>query len=434
MTDFNAIRHYQLEYQRLASSLPGDDQTWMNALRQQALAQFVLQGFPERKNEEWKYTSTLALSKFAFHHELANSVVPVALPSPLVTNAYRCVFVDGHFQADLSTLPKEIQVQPLSVALKSPTQALRDHLGSIATTSKDGIQSLNAALMQDGLFIHIPANFQTEKAIEILHFQMTPELASHYRHLILAESGSRLHVIEVFYGEADQPTFTNAVTEIAAGPSSQITHTKIIEESHEAYHVGHVVMTQAKDSVTTSFVLTLSGGLVRSDTSVHLAAQGALTHLYGLYLGSRNSHIDHHTEVHHTHPRCTSQELYKGILQDKSRAVFNGKVVVYKDAQKTDATQTNKNLLLSRSAEVDTKPQLEIFADDVKCSHGATVGQIDPESLFYLQSRGLSHEQAQELLMQAFIADVIEKVEHKELRNAMLSRSHRAFMPIGALR
>lgn len=430
MSDFNAVQHYQQEFHRLQSSLPGGDLAWMNTLREQALAQLVREGFPQKTNEEWKYSSTLSFSSKAFRHELAGISQLAALPPKLLEHSYRCVFIDGHYQESLSDCPTSITILPLHEALRTANPLLESTLKH--TVSKHGFQLLNLALMQDGLFIHIPRDQQLDQPIEIFHWQLTPELASQYRHAVIAETGSQATIIEVFKGMNDQSTFTNAMTDIAVGANAHVLHCKIIEESLGAHHIGQVNVMQREDSVSTSFLLTLSGGFVRSDTSVDLEGLGATTNLNGLYLGTGKSHIDHHTDVHHIYPQGTSRELYKGILNDQSHAVFNGKVIVYKDAQKTDATQTNKNLLISKNAEVDTKPQLEIFADDVKCTHGATVGQMDAESLFYLQSRGLTLENAQELLMHAFISDVIDTLP-QELRACTIHKIQTQFMPLGAL-
>lgn len=419
MSEFNAIQHYQMEFHRLQSSLPGENLAWLQSLRTRALESFCQLGFPQKNLEEWKYTSTLSLSMQPFYHESKVHDADLSIESVLV-DSYRCVFIDGHFHPKLSVLPEGMVIIPLSQALKNPSSPLEKVLK--ASVAKNSFHVLNTALMQDGMYIQLPRGFRCDKPIEIHHRQLTTELASHYRHVILMGEDSDAMIIEVFSSDEAAVTFTNSITEVMVERDSQLKHIKIIEESSKANHLSYLNLTQAENSATTSMVLTLSGGLVRSDTSVYLEGTQAESELFGLYLGQDQQHIDHHTEVHHIQPHTKSNELYKGILKDYSKAVFNGKVIVYKEAQKSVAGQTNKNLLLSPHAEIDTKPQLEIFADDVKCSHGATVGQLDPDALFYLQSRGLSRDLAESLMMQAFMSDFLDEIKYDSLKSAFMKK------------
>jgi len=276
--------------------------------------------------------------------------------------------------------------------------------------------------MQDGAVIRIKRNAPLSEPIHLLYLNIDNGIphANYLRNLIIAEENSHAHIIETYLGEQGAPTyFTNTMTDISLHSNAHCHHYKWISENDRAFHVGTVNADQAQDSHFYSYSNVFGGKLVRSDTNIKLQGKGAACELNGLYLGANNQHIDHHTCIEHVVPHGMSREFYKGILTDKARGVFNGRVHVHPDAQHTDSGQHNKNLLLSNTAEIDTKPELEIYADDVKCAHGATVGNLDEQALFYLRSRGIDPQSAKALLTFAFANEIIEKIPHAQLRKAL---------------
>ncbi len=394
----------------------------LRAYRQQALQQFVDQELPTRHDEDWKYTPIRSL----LEHEWQWGTTSVTNNQPII-EPYRfdhlshpMLFVDGQCLQPLSSaLTTEIQIMDLANALQQYPEIIQPYLLQDQTFTH-AFQHLNGALMQNGLVIIVPPNVTVVEPIHVLFFNQTAKQQVHLRNIIIAGEHSQVTVIEHFVGEGTQPYFTNSLTQIECQAESKVTHIKLLQEGSQAYHIGHVTAQQAQHSQFDSFSFALRGGWIRSDTHIELAQPFAKCQLQGLYLGQYKQHIDHHTFVHHAQPNGCSNEFYKGILLDQARAVFNGRVLVAKDAQKTDAVQKNKNLLLTNQAEVDTKPQLEIYADDVKCAHGATVGQLDSQALFYLRSRGLDAEQARSLLIEAFALEIIEQVPDAALQPTLV--------------
>ena len=299
---------------------------------------------------------------------------------------------------------------------------------SLGTEGEQPFSALNTAFLQDGAVIRIDDGVVLKDPVHVVFISTAPgeAVVTHPRVLLLVGDNSQVSVIESYAGLRDAGYFTNAVTQIEAGAGSVVHHCKILRESLQSYHVAGMQARLARNAVVTSNSITLGGALVRNDIGVVLDGEGAECTLNGLYLAGGKQHIDNHTTIDHASPHCASHELYKGILDGDGRAVFNGKIIVRLDAQKTDAKQSNKALLLSERAQVNTKPQLEIFADDVKCAHGATVGQLDEDALFYLRARGLGREEARRILIQAFATDVLNRVRHKpiqmELGRALLDR------------
>jgi Fe-S cluster assembly protein SufD len=354
---------------------------WLDKLRREALHDFGRVGFPSNKIEDWKYTK---VSEFANQH-FATSTVDLDLPSGFADDG---VIVMSLFDA-VEKYPELVQV----------------YLSKLSKHN-NGFSALNTALMQQGVFVFIPKETVLKEPIRIGIKNTQKGEARYLRNLVILERGADATLVEQFEGD-EQGYFTNTITEAFIGDNAKLTHLKIQNEAQNAFHIGCVNATLGRDSQFYSHSYSFGGKLVRSDTNVEFESTGAECEFNGLYLVDEGQHIDHHTIANHKVAHCKSNEFYKGILNGKSRAVFNGKVIVAKDAQKTDASQKNNNLLLSKNAEVDTKPELEIYADDVKCAHGATVGQLDGNALFYLNSRGLSQAQAREFLIQAFAHDVI---------------------------
>jgi Fe-S cluster assembly protein SufD len=420
-------------------------------LRREAMARFGELGFPTTKDEEWKYTSVAPIARTAFRpagREAADGPLPVGLtPERLPFGGVarcRLVFVNGHFAPQLSTLdaggggtprsgvgaahlPRGLAAGSLAAALETDFGRVQEHLGRYARYHDRAFVALNTAFMEDGAFVRIPRGAVVEEPIHLLFIGSAngAPVISHPRVLIVAEENSQATVIETYTGVEDRagagahPYFTNTVTEIVAAENAVLDHYKVQRESEAAFHVATQWVQQARSSNFSSHAISLGGSLVRNDIMAVLDGPGIESTLNGLYVVGGQQHVDTHTAIDHAQPYCNSHELYKGILDGHATAVFNGKIFVRQDAQKTDAKQTNQNLLLSRDAVIDTKPQLEIFADDVRCTHGATVGQLDADALFYLRSRGIGEAEARGLLTYAFASDILGRIKVAPLRTAL---------------
>jgi Fe-S cluster assembly protein SufD len=339
-------------------------------IRKRAAERFEAHGFPTTREEEWRFTNVAPIAKSHFATEA---------PS-----------VSGH---------------SLRTALERHPELIEEHLGHYATCENPFV-ALNTANFEDGAFLHIPANSVIEEPLWI-DFTAVPDRTTHPRNLILVGANSQVRIVERYRGRG--PYFTNAVTEIVVGENSIVEHVKLEEESPDAFHVATIQVHQSRNSNFKSHNISLGGLLVRNDVNAVLST-GCESTLNGLYLANGKQHVDNHTAIDHAAPHASSHELYKGILEGASSAVFNGKIFVRKDAQKTDAKQTNKNLVLSENSVINTKPELQILADDVRCTHGATVGQLDEEALFYLRARGINKTDARDLLIYAFARDVIDRI------------------------
>jgi Fe-S cluster assembly protein SufD len=343
------------------------------------------------------------------------------------------VMIDGRFAPQLSSmkgLPQGVSINSLSQALNENWGQLEPHLAKYASYQNDAFTALNTAFMREGAFVSIAPGVTLEKPLCIFHIATgaMEGYVTHPRNLILAGANSEAQVAEAYATIRNCVYFTNAVTEFVVGENARIDHYKLQEESTEAFHVATLQLQLEKGSTFSSHYLGFGGGLVRNQVRAHLGGQGCECTLNGLYVASGTQHLDNLTVIDHAMPRCASHELYKGILDGKAHGVFNGKIFVHQDAQKTDAKQTNQTLLLSDDAVINTKPQLEIYADDVKCTHGATVGQLDDEAIFYLRSRGIGEAQARALLTFAFANDIVRRVKVERLRirleEMLLARHH----------
>lgn len=428
----NAREHTLGDFARIAASLPGARLPWLARARSTALERFAQSGFPSIRDEDWKYTSVAAIEKHAFlarpsqdGRESAPATL-VALVDELSLNAgaaHLLVFLDGRHAPALSApgrLPAGATLASIAAALDQTPEALQPYLVNEERQTVFG--ALNTAFMADGAYLHLARGTVVEQPVHLL-FMATKEGAAGAaispRNLIVAEEGAQATVIEHYAGAEGTVYFTNAVTQIFAAANAGIEHYKLQQEALQAFHVAGIHALQAKDSRLTSHSITLGAALTRNDITTAFAAPGCEATLDGLYLVGGRQHVDNHTRIDHIEPHGTSHESYRGVLDGHSRAVFNGKVIVYPGAQKTKAYQANHNLLLSRDAEVDTKPQLEIYADDVKCTHGATIGQIDENQLFYLRARGVEEAMARGLLVHAFAHDVIERIRVASLRTRL---------------
>jgi Fe-S cluster assembly protein SufD len=387
-------------------------------LREAAFARFAKLGLPTTQDEEWKYTSLAQLGQLRFEPAAETTVHEIDRWT-LGDCAARLVFVNGRYRPELSLrAPDGAFIGSLRAVLAERPELVLRELARHADWQRDALTTLNTAFIEDGAFIHLPAGAVLQAPIHLLYVSTAPgkPTLSQPRTLIVAGAGSQATVVETYAGVSDEVYFTNAVTEVVLGENARLDHYKLQEESGRAYHIALTQVHHGRDSRFTSHSVALGAALARNEVRALFASEGSECTLNGLYMATGKQHLDNRTLIDHKSPRCTSRELYKGVLDGQSRGVFSGRVLVRQDAQKTDASQTNKNLLLSDDAVVDTKPQLEIFADDVKCAHGAAVGQLDDNALFYLRSRGIGQEAARSLLTYAFASEMVNLVPLGPLR------------------
>jgi Fe-S cluster assembly protein SufD len=402
-----------------------DGPEWLEPIRRAAAESFAATGFPTSRHEEWRFTPVTAIAQGTWRPaQPGNGVARDRLSSFRFGHSEwsTLVFVNGWFSEALSSIgavPDGVRVSSLADALQADGALLETHLARHAPAETSAFTALNTASFRDGGLVHVPAGVELPHPVHFLYVT-TPEAAgsvAHPRNLIVVGRGARAAVIESYVTLAPGEVYwTNPVTEVAAAEGSWLEHSRIQRESERAHHVGLTQVNQYRDSHYRSFTMAMGAALSRHNLHVRLNAENIETLMYGLYLTQGEQLADNHTAIYHDQPNCRSWEVYKGVLEDRSRAVFNGKVFVRPEAQKTDAKQTNRNLLLSDGARVDTKPQLEIFADDVKCTHGATVGRLDDIALFYTRSRGVPAAAAERLLTYAFAAEVIEEVDLEPVR------------------
>jgi len=421
---------YVADYHRvsLEALLPA----WLRQARQQAIAHFDRLGFPTTRLEDWKFTSVAPIAEraFALAEDGASAlsrdhVARLSLGGP---TAATIVCVNGRYAPQLSStgaLPEGVRVTGLESALAANPDLLEPHLARLAPTEQHAFTALNTAFLRDGAFISLPAHAIVETPVHVLFISTTPGGAatvSHPRLLIVACDDSQAQIVEQYVGwgsDGASASFTNAVTEVVLGANAGIDHYLLQQEGAHACHIGTMYVGGGRSSRFSSHSLTLGGALVRNEVVAVLDGEGIDCTLDGFYLGADRQLVDNHTTIDHAKPHCTSREVYKGILAGQAHAVFNGKIIVRPDAQKTDAKQTNKALLLSEDAQINTKPQLEIFANDVKCTHGAAIGQLDDDALFYLRARGLDFNEARNLLIHAFAGDIVNRLKIPSLRERL---------------
>ena len=418
---------YVRQFEAVGGNGGGDGPSWLPRVRRAAMDRFATVGFPSSRDEEWRFTPVSPIAQTDFRPAAPAKLTRSALQPFLFGHPEwpQLVFVNGKFAPDLSVLPSlplGVRLGNLATALAGDTTLLERHLTRHAAPETTPFAALNTAFIRDGALVYVPVDTALDRPVHLL-FVTSPDAGgtvAHPRNLIIVERGAKASVVESYVSLAGGATyFTNAVTEVVSGEDAWTEHTRIQRESERAYHVGLTHVDQARGSHYRSFTLAMGGAIARLNLHVRLNAPGIETLMYGLYLTHGDQLVDNHTAIYHDHPECNSWEVYKGVLDDRSRAVFNGKVFVKPEAQKTDAKQTNRNLLLSSGAKVDTKPQLEIFADDVKCTHGATVGFLDPAALFYLRSRGLPPAVARKVLTYAFAGEVVNEVALEPVRREL---------------
>lgn len=425
---------YLTHFELFEKNLNGESKSRLHALRKLAMSKFAATGFPTTKEEEWRFTNVASIAKMQFSPVLrySNEGLTAKDIEKFSFGGLKClqlVFINGHFAQELSSAPSAqngVMAGSLAAALKSEADILNQHLAKYVKYDENGFTALSTAFILDGAFIHVADNAVIEDPIHLLFIVTSKEksVAAHPRNLIIAGKNSKVSIVESYVSLGSIPCLTNAVTEFVVGENAIVEHDKLQDESLEGYHIGTVHFQQKANSNVISNAINFGGSIARNNIAAVLNGEGIESTLNGLSLATGNQHIDNHTSIDHAKPHCASHELYKSILDGKSKGVFNGKIFVRKDAQKTDAKQTNKTLLLSDEATMNTKPQLEIFADDVKCTHGATVGYLDEEQKFYLRSRGIGVEEANDLLTFAFASDVINRVHVDVLREQLDAMVH----------
>ena len=422
---------YQSNFALFEKNLNGESSSRLHAMRMEAMARFTEMGFPTTKHEEWRFTNVSPIARATFQPSFQSDAA--GLSSEDVERmsfgaTHRLVFVNGHFVKELSSigpLPGGVIVGDLASALKGNDELAHGSLGKHASIQENAFTALNMAFVQDGAFIYVPHGKVVEDAVSLL-FISTGSTHRYIalRNLIIVGDHAQVTIAESYLSLANHGSLTNVVTEITAGENAVIEHDKLQNESPQAYHIASLHVHQKGKSNFISNSIAIGGGLVRNNVTSILDGEYAECTLNGLSVANGMQLIDNHTMIDHAKPNCPSHELYKSVLDGSSRGVFNGKIFVRKDAQKTDAKQTNMTLLLSDEATMDTKPQLEIFADDVKCTHGATVGQLDADQMFYLRSRGIGTTLAADILTFAFASDVVNRVHVDGLRGQLEALVH----------
>ncbi|MDX1387980.1 MAG: Fe-S cluster assembly protein SufD [Acidobacteriota bacterium] len=406
----------------LVRAVPSGGPPWVQKLRRDALACFEETGFPTSKDEEWRQTRVAPITSIAY--------LPGPAPSPgradvdrLARGGFDCprvVLINGRIAeslSDLEELPEGVEVAALAETLETAPERIEPHLGSVAALEHMPFAALNTAALADGAIVTVKPGAVVEKPVHLVHLSLTggAPTVSHPRVLVVVGENAQAELIETYHGEDDSVYLTNAVAEIVVGENATLYHDRVQCESHAAFHIAAVQARLARNATYVEHNVNFGAAVARHDVRGILDGEGAEATLNGLYLATGEQHVDNHTILDHARAHCPSHELYKGILADRAKAVFNGRIIVREDSQKTDAKQSNKNLLLSNDALLHTRPQLEIYADDVKCTHGATIGQLEEDALFYLRARGIGADEARSILIYAFASDILERIRHEPL-------------------
>ncbi len=419
----NAINWYKNLFPEFEKNLNGEKETFAHKIRRQAIEQLETVGFPTLKTEDWKYTNVLPIIKNNF-----TPVVEETLSAPASVkdsffdlDSYRIVFYNGTVQkslSDISDLPKGVIVENLKTAIQNFPDIVEEYLGKYSQV-RTGFDVLNSAYFRDGLLVFLPANAILTKPLQILFYSDSDNSLLTYRNLLVVGKNSEGKIIFNYKGTAEKKYFLNSSNEAIIEENAHVELLEVQSQSEEAFHIEKSEVKIKQDGTFNHYSFSFGGRISRNDIYAELDGENISCNLYGLYLGKEKQHIDNFTFINHSKPNSSSEEFYKGILDDESHGVFAGKILVSPNAQKTNAYQSNKTVLLSEKATIDTKPQLEIYADDVKCSHGATVGRLDKEQFFYILSRGIPEKIARSMLITAFANDVLTKVKFKEVREAL---------------
>jgi len=419
----NLKEYFTSSFKEFENSLNGESKSPLHELRKNAIVKLGEMDFPTIKNEEWKYTSVAPILNHKFIRPAGMQVTKNDIAEFFIkdTDIHLVVLVNGVFNRELSSigsLPEGVIVESLAVMIKNNPALVLKYLGKYVELD-NGFIALNTAFTIDGVFIYLPDNTVVDKQVHVMNITGfgKENILSQPRNVIVTGKNSVLRLIESYNSISESANLTNVISEVVLDENSNVEIYRIQDESINNYHINRTQIEQQKNSVFTTYTASFGGAITRNDMHTVLDDENCTANLYGLYIIDGQQHVDNHTLIDHAKPHCQSNELYKGVLNDKSHGVFNGKVFVRKDAQKTNAYQSNKAILLSKDATIDTKPQLEIFADDVKCSHGAAIGQLDEESVFYLRSRGIGEEKARAVLIRAFANDVFDLIEDEALHN-----------------
>ena len=428
------VARWRAEYDTFLAGLPPGGPEWLRSLRAGAMASFEEKGFPTTRDEDWRHTSVAGLVRTSFEQGRSHAVRPDAAAVSALSfghafEGHQLVFVDGHFAPELSSFAvgDAVQARSLRDVLDREPELVRPHLDRLAGAPDRAFAALNSAFLEDGAFLSVPAGTVLAAPIHLVFFSSPGKrpTASHPRVLVVAGRNSQATVVESYGGPAGATYFTNAVTEIVLEEGAGLEHYRLQRESANAFHVGTLAVKQGRATRFASHAVSLGAALSRTDIRQAFAGEGSECVLNGLFLAGDSQHTDTHTWIDHAAPHCSTRELYKGIVDDRARGVFVGRILVRQGAQKTDAIQTNKNLILSKEALIDSLPQLEILADDVKCKHGSTTGQLDPLALFYLRSRGIGEKAARALLTYAFASDVVQRIRLEPIRAGLTEHLQR---------
>lgn len=424
--DKTDIKQYYInQFDEFEKSLNGEKSSDFHKVRKEAINKFAELTFPTQKDEEWKYTNISPLIKHNFSPAPAKIKVSSKLISKFLFDKMEhslLVFVNGNFSPELSKLidiPKGVEIGSLAEALKNDNPIVKKHFGKYVDNQNYFFTTLSTAFTKDGAFIYVHDGKVVEDPIHIIFLTTSgsEKIITQPRNLFVAGKNSQVTIIEHYVSDEESVYFTNSVTEIIADENAIVDHIKLQEESKNAFHIARMEVDQERSSNFSSHLISYGAEISRNDFNARFNDEGSECMLNGLFIIDGGQLFDAHTMIDHAKPHCNSHEHYKGILQDKARGVFNGKVMVRRDAQKTNAFQENNTILLSDDAVMNTKPQLEIFADDVKCSHGATIGKLNDEAKFYLKSRGIGEESATAMLIHAFASDVITSIKIPALRD-----------------
>ena len=426
----SAVETFLQQFGSSREALPGRGLPWLERKREASISKLSDLGLPGPQLESWKYTSLRALDKADFRfspHEFGPAKidkVPSLLPS--VTGSHRLVFLDGHFNKELSSiaaLPEGAVLDSLGGQLAREPAWLEAHLAS--GEEEDALTALNSAMMAEGFVLRLAAGINLVEPVEIIHLSNAPAaggaLAYHPRNLILLEAGAQATILEHHSGLGEAANFANIATEVVLGEGALLRHYKLQNEDQSAYHLANAKVRVGKAASYDAFTLSIGAKISRNETQVRLEGEGASCHLNGAYLMRGKQHCDNTTQIDHLVPGTSCREIFKGVIDDEARAVFQGRIVVHPDAQQTNGHMLSKVLLLSDRAEIDAKPELEIYADDVLCSHGATAGDLDHDALFYLRSRGIPEDQARAMLIEAFLAEAINAIAAEGLCPALMT-------------
>jgi Fe-S cluster assembly protein SufD len=424
-TAAQALQNYSESFGGLEKSAASIEHAWLRKLRRDAFARFAETGFPTSHDEDWRFTNLSAIAQTPFrlvrngHHLPSRSDIA---PYHVAGAACQLVFVDGRFAPELSSfgrLPDRVTIANLATEIARHPATVEPHLGRYLNTQRDPFSALNTAFVEDGAYVHIPKGVVLEGPVHLLFISLahdTPSV-SHPRNLIVAEENSHATIVEDYISlGSGEKALCNTATELVAGDNSVISHYMIERERGQAFNVSTLRIQQGRAADVSSHSVLIGGTLVRNNVHPVLAGEGSECLINGLFIGNGRQHLDNYMLVEHASPHCGSRQFYNGILDGHAHGVFHGRIIVHKDAQKTDAKQTNRNLLLSDTAQIDTKPQLEIYADDVKCTHGATIGQIEEDALFYLRSRGIDEASARRLLLMAFAGECFSRMKEGPAR------------------